>query len=522
MKASCLFLCLTLGSAAYASELLWNNFDTAATGSVANLAGWTRPAWLPGTLTAQVSAAQAYSPSNSLDFPWHATGSTAACTNFNSIYNPTNEHPVIRCSAKLFTANSNAYCLFGLRNSGTGALLSFAATNGYGTFGAETHDAVFVPLVTGRYTDVTFFYNRSNNYYRLDYDYTNRVPWTTNNSGTGIVHTQFNEFVAARLNGTATNTGDFRLDNVRVETFPPHVWAWWRCDDTGPAFVEQLGTFLPTQKNEWTNIVRTGSSDPVFDGQGDFHNEAAMRRLYVPPAACVRPVAPVTNWTVEVAFRMEPGQPNVCFVDWGKRVGFDTNGAWLAFGYVQSLQTFYCNLRDAEQADSNYEQTYLGAFSPNGRWHHVALVKVSSVLSVYLDYQQITNVTLTTGNADGTYAFDTLSRAAIGQALNNGNACGEQTLIDEVRVSGRDLTRAEFLQPGQPLFVDILNSALENPWQVAIKGILGRTYRLEASPVSGPGAAWSPVATATVASTFTSFDVPSAAGTNFLRVLRLD
>ena len=65
-----------------------------------------------------------------------------------------------------------------------------------------------------------------------------------------------------------------------------------------------------------------------------------------------------------------------------------------------------------------------------------------------------------------------------------------------------------------------MNSATTNPWRVAFKGILGRTYRLEASSSSGPDAAWLPLATTTVVSTFGAFDVPAAAPSNFFRVIR--
>lgn len=511
-------LALALASTAAATEMLWQNFDATPTGSVANVTGWARASWLATSRTGSIVSIGAYvSPSNVVEMPWNAAGSSAVYTNFTAAYNPTSESPVIRCSARLLTANSNMYFQMGLRNSGSGAFLSFEGTNGYGTFGTETHDVVFVPLASDRFVDVTFFYNRSNNYYRLDYDFTNRLAWSSNNAPSPVVHTQFNQFAITRLNCTATNTGSFLVDNVRVETFPPYVRAWWRCDAPGYAFTEQLGTFMPTQKNVAADVLRTGSADPIFDGQGDFHNEAALRQLYAAPANCAIAQPRTTNWTVEVAFRMAPDQQNVCFLDWGKAAGFNTNGAWLAFGYVKFTQSFYCNLRDADQADGSYDQIYLSGFSPNDRWHHVALVKTGPTLTVYLDYQQATNLTLTSGYADGAYAFDAQSRASVGQALNNGNVCGDQTLIDEVRFSNRDLARSEFLQPGQPVIVSIANEGL---WHIPIKGILGRTYRLEASASAGTNAAWLPLATTTVVSTFGAFDVPAAVPANFFRVLR--
>ena len=205
MKTTRLFLCLTLAlvSPVFAAEHLWTDFDASPTGSVANLPGWTRASWLGG-ITARVDNINySHSPSNILELPWNATASSAVYTNFNSTYT-TNEHPVIRCSAKLATLNTNAYFQLGLRNSSSGARLTFEGTNGYGTFGTETHDVVFVPLVNDRFVDVTFFYNRSNNHYRLDYGYTNRLAWSTNNAPSSVVHTQFNQFVVTRPGGTAS------------------------------------------------------------------------------------------------------------------------------------------------------------------------------------------------------------------------------------------------------------------------------------------------------------------------------
>ena len=162
--------------------------------------------------------------------------------------------------------------------------------------------------------------------------------------------------------------------------------------------------------------------------------------------------------------------------------------------------------------------------SPNDRWHHVALVKTGPTLTVYLDYQQATNLTLTSGYADGAYAFDAQSRASVGQALNNGNVCGDQTLIDEVRFSNRDLARSEFLQPGQPLVVDIRGNALNNdPWPLTAKCILGKTYHLETSVSCGPDADWQPVPGSAFvsANTFDFVDVPATVPrTNFVRLVR--
>ena len=520
MKAGTIAMGVMLGflAPARAAELLWANFDTNPVGPVSAVPGWTRAAWIANSQTGQVSSAGSYSDSHSLELPWHSNGCTAVCTNFNSVYNPSNEHPVIRCSAKIFTPNTNMFFQLGLRDSASSNFLSYQTTNGYGVFGFRFRDSVFVPLVTGRFADVTFFYNRSNHFMRLDYDNTNRLAWTTNGEAVAIA-TQFNQFVVTRLTNTAATTGLFLVDNIRVETFPPHVWAWWRCGETANTITEQLGTFMPTQGSSLA--VGPGASDPVFDGMNDFHNDGARRELYTEPANVARATPASSNWTVETVFRMDPGEHNVCFIDWGKSRGFDTNGARICFGFISNSASFYFTLRDDQQADTSDEYNFgAGEFEPDGRWHHAALVKYLSIVSVYLDYQQLTNISLTTGHAAGTYSFDTQTRASIGMALNGANSCGPNTVLDEIRVSGRNLETGEFLQPGQPYLVEIMNSATNNPWRVAFKGILGRTYRAETSPVFGPGATWTPAATATVAATFGAFNLPASAQSNFVRILR--
>ena len=521
MKTTRLFLCLTLAlvSPVFAAEHLWTDFDASPTGSVANLPGWTRASWLGG-ITARVDNINySHSPSNILELPWNATASSAVFTNFNSTYT-TNEHPVIRCSAKLATLNTNAYFQLGLRNSSSGARLTFEGTNGYGTFGTETHDVVFVPLVNDRFIDVTFFYNRSNNHYRLDYDYTNRLAWSSNNAPSSVVHTQFNQFVVARPGGTASTTGSFLVDDVSVETFPPHVWAWWRCTSISTRhFVEQLGTFPPTRRASVANAAAGGATDPVWDGQGDAHNEGASRQLVANATNCAVAIPASTNWTVEAVFRIAAATQHVAFLDWGRGNGSTATGAWInvAFntnGYVN------LNLRDSQQADATFTSLALRDFVPNGRWQHVAVVKSNANLALHVDYQFVTNRILT-APADGSYAFGVDSRAAVGISLGGANPCDADSLIDEVRISGKALVPAEFLQPGQPLIVDIDNSATNAPWQLTMKGILGKSYRVETSPSIGPDADWQYATNRVADYTFNYIDIPATVPkTNFVRILR--
>ena len=523
MKTFRLSLCLAFAfcSAAPAAELLWTDFDAAPTGSVAALPGWTRAAWLGG-ITGRVADINAYhSPSNILVLGRNNSGSSSAVfTNFHSTYNPAHEHPVIRCSAKLVTP-SNIFFQIGLRDSASGAFLSFQPTNNFGGFGFLAHAWIIFPLVHDRFVDVTFFYNRSNNHYRCDYNYTNQIPWITNSEG-GATVTQFNQFVFARFNAPTNPFSELFLDDVSVETFPPHVWAWWRCTSISTRhFVEQLGTFPPTRRASVANAADDGATDSVWDGQGDAHNEGASRQLVAIATNCAVAIPASTNWTVEAVVRISAATQHVAFLDWGRGNGSTATGAWInvAFntnGYVN------LNLRDSQQADATFTSLALRDFVPNGRWQHLAVVKSNATLSLHVDYQFVTNRTLVAAS-DGSYAFGTDSRAAIGISLGGANPCAADSLIDEIRISGKALVPAEFLQPGQPMIVAIDNSPTGAVWQLTMKGILGKSYRVETSPAIGTNANWQYATNRVANYTFNYIDIPTTVPrSNFVRLVRED
>ena len=235
-----------------------------------------------------------------------------------------------------------------------------------------------------------------------------------------------------------------------------------------------------------------------------------------------------TNWTAEAIFRSSEGDGQIQFIHWGRGLGHTTNGPSIAFGYSEYSQSFFCNLMDAEETNT-LQSTYipLGEFIPNGRWHHVALIKSNTTMFLYLDYQLATNVDLLSiweGDvADGTYPFDTATRASIGESLNGGNETDINTFIDEVRFSARNLELHEFLQPGQPMLVDLRNSALLDPGELTVKVILDETYRVETSPSLGPTANWQKEGLSFVgANTFQFVDVSTVPQTNLVRIIRED
>ncbi len=522
MKTIPLLLCFLMAglSSADAAEHLWDDFNAYPEGDLPGQLGWTSAAWL-GTQPALVTGERAWSWPRSMKLPWHADGTAAVFTNFASTYTP-NEHPVIRCSARLWLANTNTPFRIGLRNSAAGHFLVFTNTSGYGAFGFQHHDVVFVPLETNRFTDFTFYYNRSNNTYRLDYAFSNRLIWATSDSA--ATHTQFNQFVAHRP-GTGADTHDLYLDNVSVQTFPPHVWAWWRCDPVAEqVLVEQTGAFYPGGRMYTLYEGLPGSSDPVWDGTADYRNAGACRQLVGYPAAPMLPTPASTNWTVEAAVRMPPGAGTAAFLDWGTVQGFDTNGAWISVGYSAPQTSIYVNVRDAQESTDDYHYFLLRSFRPTGRWQHVAVVKSNATALLYVDYQLVTSQVLN-AYADGAYAFAVSSHASLGQTLNQGNNAGPDTDIDEVRVSGKALVPSEFLQPGQPLIVAINNSPTNSTWELTAKCILDKSYYLEAAPAPGPAADWQMIPGSGFISAFT-FDfvdvTNTAPATRSIRLRRLD
>lgn len=522
MKAIRLLLCFLFAGLASASaaEHLWDDFNAYPEGDLPGQPGWTSAAWLD-TQPALVSGEWAHSWPFSMTLPWHADGTAAVFTNFASTYT-TNEHPVIRCSARLRLDNTNTPFRIGLRNSAAGHFLVFTNTSGYGSIGFQYHDVVFVPLATGAFTDVTFFYNRSNNTYRLDVDFSNRVNWALADSDP-VTHTQFNQFVAHRP-GTGSDTNDLYLDNVSVQTFPPHVWAWWRCDPVAEqVLVEQTGAFHPGGRMYTFYEGLPGSSDPVWDGTADYHNEGACRQLVAYPAALVQATPSSTNWTVEAAFRIPPDAGNHTFLDWGTSLGFNTNGAYVNFSYAAAFTSIYINVRDAQQLDNEYQYIHLGPFRSTGRWQHVAVVKSNATASLYVDYQFVTSKALN-ATADGAYAFAPPAEASLGQSLNQGNPSNPNTDIDEVRFSGKALVVSEFLQPGQPMIVDIRGNALNNdPWPLTVKCIFGKSYRLEAAAAPSPDWQTIPGSDFTSANTFDFVDVPDTTpAASYIRLRRLD
>ena len=71
------------------------------------------------------------------------------------------------------------------------------------------------------------------------------------------------------------------------------------------------------------------------------------------------------------------------------------------------------------------------------------------------------------------------------------------------------------------MIVDIDNSPTNAPWQLTMKGILGKSYRVETSPSIGTNANWQYATNRVADYTFNYIDIPSTVPkTNFVRILR--
>ena len=498
------------GGQSVAGELVWQTFDNVATGIISTVPGWIATPTQP-----TVSAANAYSAPHALEIATPAGGSSAAYTNFATIYSILlgTEHPVIRVSAKLFVPHTNVNLSFGLKDTLSNREFNFVCTNGV----AKLHNSpVSFPLVTGRFVDVTFHLNRSNGATRLYYDVTNIVAWGTYNAGTN--YTRFDRFVVTRTKSPSDGDCVF-LDNIRVDTFPPYVWAWWRFDEDSPSYQDHVGAFGVTN-NRPINLTPTDPAyayRPLYDGQTEYSNEVVSRRSSSSYLPCEVPTPTMTDWTVEFIFQHDPTETAHELFDWGSDLGFNSTSAYVALTYHTNATGFSAEFRDSQQTAAGYHwlsKTF--RYQPDARWHHVAFIKSSTNLHIYFDYR-LAHTTNLDSRARGAYRFDTNSRVRLGMALNGANPSDEYTYFDEVRFSTKALDLREFLQPTRPIILSCDNSALNPLWELTLKTIKGREYRTEAAS-SPTNATWSSLGTFIAGDPVHSIQVPTTPGNRFVRI----
>lgn len=507
---------------AQGGSLVDEDFDSLAEVPITNVSGWTRSVWVTevGSVAGEVSGGR-------LVLPWaHATGhtnSSAMYTNFSYAYCGTN-NPVIRLAGTLYRSNRNQELSLEIRH-GTGGTSGRSinvwsdASSGLLNVGGIN---LGIQSVTGRYVDVVLYYDMSSGLVAFDYEGSNVLPWT---SYGGTVVTQFNQVGFARTREGAGTDGTTRLDNLSVEVFAPGTWAWWRYDRLASGgsslwAAERLGHVKATPAP--LNRPVAVASDPVWDGLGDTRNRGAMGYYYEIEAPAQQASPRVTNWTVEAVFRQPKPVPAESLLMWGYGNPGAVTGSVIDVGFVAGSTGLYYNLRDHEQGSTlMFAGLIHSEGGPDDRWHHVALVKTGATLFVHLDYQLLASNTLGAA-ADGSYFFGTNSLVRVGYDYS-GSTATMTSEVDELRFSTRALDVTEFLQPGQPLVVDMPNQPPEWPWNVVVKTVVGKTYRLLVADSLSPAATWSEVDsyTPSAGTRFWIADVPAQTGnTVIVRVVR--
>lgn len=503
-------------------NLVYEDFDALTSGSITNVSGWTRSVWVTegNSLAGEVSGGR-------LTLPWAfalgRTNSSAMYTNFSFAYRGTN-NPVIRLAGTVYRGNRSQELSLEIRHGTggtTGRSINVWSDPSSGLLNVGGIN-LGIQSITGRYVDLVLYYNMSNGLVAFDYNGSNVLPWTLYG---GTVVTQCNQVGFARTREGAGSDGVTRLDNLSVEAFAPGTWAWWRFDrpvqggSTAWA-AERLGHVKATPAPLDNPVA--GASDPVWDGLGDTHNEGAQGYYYEIESSVQQATPRVTNWTVEAVFRQPKPVPAEALLAWGYGSIGAVTGSAIDVGFVSGSTGLYYNLRDHEQGSTVMVHGVVHSQGgTDDRWHHVALVKTGATLLVHLDYQLLASNTLGAA-ADGSYFFGTTSLVRVGYDYA-GSTATLTSEVDELRFSTRALDVTEFLQPGQPLVVDVPNQPPSWPWQVIVKTVVGKTYRLLVAESLAPTASWSEVDsyTPSAGTRFWIADVPAQTGNAVVvRVLR--
>lgn len=497
---------------ARAAEHVWENFDEMPLGSVASQPHWTG---FMAARTAQVSNAQSHSPSNSLRFPWNTNSPNATAAgraNLNVRLGDLTGQ-VVRVDFQLFIPNTNTPFSVALIPS-SGQSLNFINQGGVGRIGFDPYNATPIPLIPNGFIPVTMLYHAGRNQYALEYFGARVVDWS--NAERPTAATQFNSLLFLRIGDTLASTGNMYVDNLRVETYPYDVWAWWRFNWENP-LPEQLGQFSLV----WNTMLASptpAASHPVWDGWHEFHNEGAIQYVQTARASNTAATASAANWTLEAVVRIAEDHTQTLF-HWGRDLGYTSTEAMIELRY-EANNGIRALLRDGQQATSDHFSQVTAPFPADGRWHHIALVKSGTDLLTYVDYQMV-DATPLNAFARGNYMFGAGTEAGIGRTLNNAHQALATTAMDEIRFSSRALEPYSFLQPARPVILRMRQNPDENTWNMLFKGILGRTYRIESSPALGPGEDWTLVEDDyEVDSTFSYFWHYTTTPTRFIRIIR--
>lgn len=488
-----------------AGEWLNESFDGLLLGPITSYPGWagTQYGALTDTTAGVVVHVLPHSPGNCLELPWapQVPGkrhTVAAFTNF--LCRPqANAAPVVRAEAGLYQEKARANLKITLRDSFGQQETALQAITNTGTLWLDGLNTG-IPVVTGRYAKTVLHYNLSNHIVTLAYDITNL--WQTVNPA---AVTSLNYFGFLRLDDTDATAGRVNVDDVRIETFPAGVWAWWRLDDDAPPWlVDHLGSVAPQSSLDPAAGATKGWPRRWYAEGVEYPNAGALR---APAAAGGRVVAESpasSNWTVEAVLRIDAAASEFTLVSLGEGDAYTHTSAMIRVGLNPASKELLFTLRDAQQTTSG--SSSFGVNIPalfDGRWHHLALRKSYKFIDYYLDYTHRLPVCSTDLPSDGLYQFGTNSWGFIANEFGDGNPAPEGVVLDELRVTFRALAPAEFLQPAEPIITDFRKLGSPGVCSTEMLTISGATYRVFAVTNLSPHAAWAQVAQVAASGTTT-------------------
>jgi len=491
---------LLLSSAGLAGgELLFENFDSYAPDtSLSDVPGWTK---LEGVAAVggSISTQRSMSAPCAVELPKPpgsplATKAIAAFTNFSYTYRRTNGF-ILRAAAYLYRTNNHQVISMELGH-GTNTIIQVTFRTNYQMVAGNYTSSTL--SVTGRYEDIQFLYDVSNNIASLFYNGSNIMPWR----GIGTpVSTQFNLLAFKRLSSLAGTEGLVLFDNARVEAIPASTLGWWRFEQAEPplhsdsrAYVtEQTGRFLADSHYD---SFETGSWDRLWTAESEVHNARAIGE----PRHFFRQVREASiaagNWTLESILRIDPGTTTFCIFDWAHTVVMSSEtDSWIRLSWSDSDSNLTCYLREDGRADT--ESQYYSALGPlpaDGEWHHAAIVKSGNLLETYVNYELLGYQDLSVnGYADGGYVFRTNRsyKACVGAVLSGAAAAGSGVHIDEVRFSARALADHELLQIPAAHFLAPPTNAFSLSWTFCMQTRPLYRYYLEMTTnLSAVSPAW--------------------------------
>lgn len=419
--------------------------------SAGDLPGWT--VLRSGDVACSADSNRVFEGSRALDVPFQGSPvedrwSSAAFTNFTGQYAPTS-HPVIRMSLMLYRENIMQSVTIGM-GRGTN-LIVWVGSNPLRNAIVVNNHTTAVNFVTGRFASLHLLYDMAENKAALEYDGVNVMPWQAVGSA---VCTQFNLFAVRRVTPRAdiTAQGDVALDLVSVETFPAQTRAWFRFEDEGPLkLIEHTGSFLPGTLH-FTGYFEPGPWSELKGGNGATRNRSARRNFLAYDAAMARSTMILNDWTLEFLMRIDPSEKNglgtPVFELEPPGSPMTASNAVIAVNW--STNEFMNVALRMDNCPLPGQLHNLPNFVPlpaDGRWHHVALVRISGAVQAYLDYELYNSATLEADVSDGSYhptPEHTLSMGRAGMTTN----CS----LDEVRLTAWALEPGEFIAVNGPAF----------------------------------------------------------------------